>query len=75
MTTAAARTHPPRYSRDAHDCVLPYQRPTGSRPSWDEIEAMVRDYLPAEATDGCHVEPDGACCHGHVSWLVFLGLA
>jgi hypothetical protein len=28
----------------------------------------------AEATDGCQVEPDGWCEHGHVSWLVYLGL-
>ena len=27
-----------------------------------------------EATDGCRVEPDGICPHGHLSWLRFLGL-
>lgn len=72
--TTAARTHRPYTTRDARGYVLPYQQPTGSRPSWDEIQAMVLDYLPVEATDGCHVESDGACCHGHVSWLVFLGI-
>jgi hypothetical protein len=28
----------------------------------------------ARATDGCRVEPDGTCPHGHLSWLVVLGL-
>jgi hypothetical protein len=28
----------------------------------------------AKATDGCKVEPDGNCPHGHPSWLVKLGL-
>lgn len=27
----------------------------------------------AKATDGCRVEPDGKCPHGHPSWLVKLG--
>ena len=27
-----------------------------------------------EATDGCWVEPDGECEHGHPSWLLHLGL-
>jgi hypothetical protein len=27
-----------------------------------------------EATDGCWVEPDGRCHHGHDSWLIVLGL-
>lgn len=27
-----------------------------------------------EATDGCVVEPDGRCEHGHPSWLLELGL-
>jgi hypothetical protein len=27
-----------------------------------------------EATDGCWVEPDGACEHGCQSWLLVLGL-
>ena len=26
-----------------------------------------------EATDGCCVEPDGICMHGHESWLLRLG--
>lgn len=27
----------------------------------------------AQATDGCIVEPDGECEHGHPSWLISLG--
>ena len=27
----------------------------------------------ARATDGCRVEPDGQCIHGHKSWLLVLG--
>lgn len=27
----------------------------------------------AKATDGCRVEPDGSCQHGHKSWLLVLG--
>ena len=28
----------------------------------------------AKATDGCKVEPDGKCSHGHPSWLLELNL-
>lgn len=28
----------------------------------------------AKATDGCRVEPDGHCQHGHPSWLLKLGI-
>lgn len=28
----------------------------------------------AKATDGCKVEPDGTCCHGHRSWLLQMGV-
>lgn len=27
-----------------------------------------------EATDGCWVEPDGKCAHGHSSWALRMGL-
>ena len=27
-----------------------------------------------EATDGCRVEPDGRCPHGHTSWLRLAGI-
>ncbi len=28
----------------------------------------------ARATDGCKVEPDGKCPHGHNSWLIVAGV-
>lgn len=28
----------------------------------------------ARATDGCRVELDGTCPHGHPSWLVQMGM-
>ena len=27
-----------------------------------------------ETPDGCWVEPDGTCEHGHKSWLLIMGL-
>lgn len=46
---------------------------TEPKPSLDELEAMVSDSV-CSATDGCEVEPDGKCEHGHSSWLIVLGL-
>ena len=39
-------------------------------------QAQLEQWLFAgvvEATDGCRVEPDGTCQHGHQSWLLELG--
>lgn len=38
------------------------------------VEDWLTDTEETEATDGCIVEPDGMCPHGHPSWLVRLGL-
>jgi hypothetical protein len=43
-----------------------------SRPDMETLEEWVSDGI-AEATDGCRVEPDGVCEHGHSSWLRVLG--
>lgn len=43
------------------------------RPDREDIEEWIFDGS-AEATDGCFVEPDGICPHGHRSWLLVLGL-
>ena len=43
-------------------------------PSMDELEDMVFDIITPYATDGCDVEPDGHCEHGHPSWLLKLTL-
>ena len=46
--------------------------PTIEKPNMEELEKMMNDGI-ADATDGCRVEPDGECEHGHSSWLVYLG--
>jgi hypothetical protein len=47
-------------------------KPTTPRPSLDELQEWEADG-GCEATDGCWVEPDGTCEHGHVPWLIHLG--
>jgi len=37
-----------------------------------DIEELWDSVVPA--TDGCEVEPDGVCEHGHNSWLKVLGV-
>jgi hypothetical protein len=48
-------------------------RATEPMPSMEQIEEWVYDSV-CDATDGCEVEPDGTCPHGHRSWLLRLGL-
>ena len=47
--------------------------PTEAEPTMDELSAMMVDSV-ARATDGCPIEADGVCEHGHPSWLLQLGL-
>jgi len=47
--------------------------PTGPQPSIEDLMEW-ESQGGCEATDGCWVEPDGICPHGHVSWLRYLGL-
>jgi len=42
-------------------------------PTIEELEAWSEEGI-CEATDGCRVEPDGTCEHGHKSWLLHLGM-
>jgi hypothetical protein len=42
-------------------------------PSMKTMEKYSNDGI-AKATDGCKVEPDGECCHGHKSWLLVIGV-
>jgi hypothetical protein len=42
-------------------------------PTEEQLEFWAFDGI-CEATDGCEVEPDGICPHGHPSWLLKLGL-
>lgn len=43
------------------------------QPTFEELKEMLIDGI-CLATDGCKVEPDGRCPHGHPSWLIKLGL-
>ena len=45
-------------------------KPPDVQDLWDWLD----EYGKCTATDGCWVEPDGTCEHGHSSWLVVLGL-
>ena len=48
----------------------------GQRREPPDIETLMRWEMEGgcEATDGCWVEADGVCTHGHRSWLLELGL-
>lgn len=49
-----------------------FPKPTVECPDFEELQEQAFDGI-CEATDGCSVEPDGICEHGHPSWLVKLG--
>lgn len=49
-----------------------WPKPTVEAPDMEELEEMMEDCW-CEATDGCTVEPDGVCEHGHPSWLIRYG--
>ncbi len=42
------------------------------KPSIATMEKWMDDGV-ARATDGCRVEPDGTCPHGHTSWIRLMG--
>lgn len=48
-------------------------RATKKAPSMATLERQSSNGIVA-ATDGCKVEPDGVCSHGHASWLLAMGL-
>ena len=50
-----------------------YPAPTTRAPSLSDLQVWDSDG-GCEATDGCWVEPDGECEHGHPSWLIRMGL-
>jgi len=50
-----------------------WPEPTVEEPSMEDLEEMIFDG-DCWATDGCPIEPDGTCPHGHPSWLLRLGL-
>ena len=45
---------------------------TMMQPGLATLERWVSNGV-AKATDGCRIEPDGVCEHGHQSWLLRLG--
>lgn len=63
--------HPTTCTRDPRNG--PFPEPEMPEPTEDDLAHWIMDSV-AEATDGCEVEPDGMCEHGHPSWLLRLGL-
>ena len=51
-----------------------WPKPTAREPSLETLEQWMWEDGGCEATDGCWIEPDGVCQHGHPSWLLRLGL-
>jgi hypothetical protein len=72
-------TYQIRVGENLEDRVEPGQRgeqtknPDQPRPDLETLMEWEAEG-GCEATDGCWVEPDGACPHGHRSWLLELGL-
>jgi len=50
-----------------------WPKPTTEEPTMELLLDWFMDG-DCEATDGCIVEPDGVCPHGHPSWLLKLGM-
>ena len=46
--------------------------PTTDPPDLETLEEWLWEEAGVEATDGCWVEEDGVCPHGHPSWLLQL---
>lgn len=44
------------------------------QPSIEQIMQWSWESSGCEATDGCWVEEDGTCEHGHQSWILVMGL-
>lgn len=58
-----------------HDAASSKEWPTPTVPTPDMMDVEEwEEEGGCEATDGCWVEPDGVCIHGHPSWLLRLGL-
>ena len=52
---------------------MTYPTPTEDAPDLELLEEWMMEGV-CEATDGCIVEPDGVCPHGHPSWLIAMGM-
>lgn len=53
--------------------LYPIETPQNEKPTLEELMEWESEGI-CEATDGCVVEPDGVCPHGHQSWLLELRL-
>lgn len=68
------------FFEDLEDGLEPLEADTGmlvnrlERPNLDTLIEWFSDDAGCEATDGCWVEHDGVCEHGHSSWFLELGL-
>jgi hypothetical protein len=56
-----------------------YPQPTVPVPDINEVisdleDAVMDNRVSFETSDGCEVESDGTCTHGHPTWLVRFGL-
>jgi len=51
-----------------------WPEPETDEPDAETIEDWIFDRELPEATDGCTVELDGTCSHGHPSWLLVMGM-
>ena len=69
-TSQTSRSRPPRR--------LPAQQrwpaPSTPKPDMEQLAAWYGDQGGSEATDGCWVEIDGVCPHGHPSWFIQYGM-
>lgn len=68
---SAARVHPLTVAPTYHSH---WPDPTTDMPDLEAIEEWMWEDAGCEATDGCWVEVDGRCPHGHPSWLLRMGL-
>jgi len=51
-----------------------WPEPTVEEPDLETLADWIYEGGGCEATDGCWIEEDGTCVHGHPSWLLALGL-
>lgn len=56
------------------DTDMTWPEPTTEEPSEETLRSWAMDVDQPEATDGCIIEPDGTCEHGHPCWMLYLGL-
>ena len=53
--------------------AIKWPEPTVEEPDMEQLQEWLMDSI-CEATDGCEIEHDGVCKHGHPSWFRYLGV-